>query len=136
MTRKNADKAILIAMTTSVTEISVAFLCGLKGYHVYMTSWTPTLGDRMLAIHESGYLHDPYAIAARKRLPGALMESTVGHLPKEISRITRYIMLYGAMVTVKVVDTHRRRLPLVQGGLKIPVEVTVTSKEQGCNGQV
>jgi hypothetical protein len=54
------------------------------------------------------------------------MESTVGHLPKEISRITRYIMLYGALVSVKVVDIHRRRSPLVQGGLEIPVEVTVT----------
>ena len=113
-------------MATSVTEITVTFLCGLRGYHVYMTSWTPTLGDRMPAIHESGNTHDLYAIAARKRLPGTLMESTVGHLPKEISRITRYIMLYGALFSVKVVDTHRRRSPLVQGGLEIPVEVTVT----------
>ena len=79
-----------------------------------MASWTPILGDRMPAIHESGNAHDPYAIAARKRLPGTLMESTVGHLPKEISRITRYIMLYGALVSVRIVDTHRRRSPLVQ----------------------
>jgi hypothetical protein len=80
--------------------VTVTFLYGLRGLYVYMTSWTPILGDRMPAIHES----DPYAIAARKRLPGTLMESTVGHLPKEISRITRYCM-----------DTHRHQSPLGAG---------------------
>lgn len=35
-------------------------------------------------------------------------------------------MLYGAIVTVKILDTHHRRSPLVQGGLEIPIEVTIT----------
>ena len=52
------------------------------------------------------------------------MESTVGRLPREISRLTRFIMLHRAIVVVKVVDTHHRRLPLVQGGLEIPIQVT------------
>ena len=30
-----------------------------------------------------------------------------------------------AKVTAMVMDTHHRRLPLVQGGLKIPIQVTV-----------
>ena len=37
-------------------------------------------------------------------------------------------MLHGAIVTAKVMDTHHRRSPLVQGGLEIPIEVTVTMK--------
>ncbi len=102
-----------------------------RGYHVYRTIWTPTLGETMATIHESGNPHDCYAIAARKYLPGTgLLESTVGHLPKEISRITRFIMMYGAIVTVKVVDTHHRRSPLVQGGLEIPIEVTISMEYQ------
>ena len=52
-------------MTTPITEITITFLCGLRGYHVYMASWTPILGDRMPAIHESGNAHDLYAIAAK-----------------------------------------------------------------------
>ena len=79
----------------------------------------------MATIHESDNVHDRYAIAARKRLPGSmLVESTVGHLPKEISRATRFIMFYGAIVTVKVIDVHHHRSPLVQGGLEIPIQVT------------
>ena len=34
-------------------------------------------------------------------------------------------MLYGAIVSVKVMDPHHRRPPLVQGGLEIPVQVNV-----------
>ena len=76
-------------------------------------------------IHKSPV--DTHTIAARKRLPGSvILESTVGHLPKEISRATHYIMLYGALFTVQVIDTHHQRSPLVQGGLEIPIEVTVT----------
>ena len=69
--------------------------------------------------------YDPYAIAAKKLLPGHLAASTVGHLPREISRITHFLMFYGANVTTKVVDPHHRRSPLVQGGLEIPVLIIV-----------
>jgi len=34
-------------------------------------------------------------------------------------------MFYGAIVTVKVIDVHHRRSPLVQGELEIPIQVTV-----------
>ena len=39
--------------------------------------------------------HDVYAIAAKKRLPGFLPESIVGHLPREVSRTTHYFMVEG-----------------------------------------
>ena len=39
---------------------------------------------------------------------------------------TQFIMLYGAKVTVKVMDAHHHRSPLVQGGLEIPIQVAVT----------
>lgn len=37
-------------------------------------------------------------------------------------------MFYGAIATAKVIETHHRRSPLVQGGLEIAVEVTVKMK--------
>ena len=52
--------------------------------------------------------------------------SVTGHLPREISRYTYYIIVHGASVSCKVIDVHHRRSPLVQGGLEIPCEVTVT----------
>ena len=45
-------------------------------------------------------------------------------------------MLYGAIVPVKVMDTHHRRSPLVQGGLEIPVEVKVVMEFSALNKKV
>ena len=55
--------------------------------------------------------HNPYAIAAKKLLPGHLAASTIEHLPREISRITHFLMFYGVNVIAKVVDPHHRRSP-------------------------
>ena len=77
------------------------------------------------AKQESGNPYDRFAIACTKRVPSRLTESVVGHLPKELSRYTYYIILHGAKVTAMVMDTHHRRSPLVQGGLEIPIQVTV-----------
>ena len=49
----------------------------------------------------------------------------VGHLPKELSQFVLFIILHGASASVKVVETHYRRSPFVQGGLEIPIDVTV-----------
>ena len=83
-------------------------------------------------IHERDNAIDRHAITARKRLPGALAVSTVGHFLKKIPRATRFILFYGALVTAKVIDTHHRRSPVVQGGLEIPIEVKVT---MSCNSE-
>ena len=64
-------------------------------------------------------------IATFKRRPGFLREQIVGHLPREISRFTHYIIVHGGVVTVKVLDMNHCRLPLIQGGLEIPVEVSI-----------
>ena len=75
--------------------------------------------------HESSNPYDQYAIAAMKGLPGSIAESVVGHLPREISRFTYFLLVCGGVVSCKVTDITFRRSPLVQGGLEIPVEVTV-----------
>lgn len=51
------------------------------------------LNEILSTIHEINNIYDRYAIAAIRRLPGQMVESVVGHLPKEISRITRFIIL-------------------------------------------
>ena len=76
--------------------------------------------------HERNNIYDRYAIAANKRLRGCLADSIIGHfshLPGEISRATRFFLLRGGMVHLKVSDENYRRSPLIQGGLEIPVEV-------------
>ena len=53
-------------------------------------------------------------------------QSVVGHLPMEISRITKFILQRGARVQATVTGKHYRRSPLIQGGLEVPCLVTVT----------
>ena len=79
----------------------------------------------MHCIHERNNDHDRYAIASTKRLPGRLSDSVVEHLPREISRYTRFIISRGGNVKVTVVDSKYRRSPLMQGGLEILVTVCI-----------
>ena len=50
----------------------------------------------------------------------------VRHLPMEISRITKFILDRVAVCTIKIRGKHYRRSPLVQGGLEIPCDVTIS----------
>ena len=54
----------------------------------------------------------------------AKMKKKKKHLPREISRATRFFLLRGGVVCAKVIGKNHRRSPLVQGGLEIPVQVT------------
>ena len=66
---------------------------------------------------------DRYAIAAMKWLPRRLADCTIGHLPREISRVIRFFLLRGGVVSVEIVDKNRRRSPIVQGGLEISMKL-------------
>ena len=103
--------------------IKHSFLCGLRGFHVYKEIWKPIVGELLRCSHERNNIYDRYAIAANKRLRGRLVDSIIGHLLREISRATRFFLLRGGMVHLKVTDENYRRSPLIQGGLEIPVEV-------------
>ena len=62
-------------------SIRTSFRCGLRGFHVYQDIWKPVIGETLHCIHKRNNIHDRYAIAATKRLPGRLADSIVGHLP-------------------------------------------------------
>lgn len=127
--------AIHVAMAGG-GSLRFSFLCGLRGYHEYRAIWTPTIGEELVAKHESHNVQDRYAIAALKLLPGTIHPSVVGHLPREISRFTYYILIYGGRVSCQVISVCYRRSPLVQGGLEIPVRVTVDMDIGDSNTQV
>ena len=44
----------------------------------------------------------------------------MGHLLREISRPTKYLLDRGGQITATLTDTNYRRSPLFQGGLEIP----------------
>ena len=115
--------------------LNFAFPCGLRGFHVYKELWNPKLNEKLETIHEENNPHDRYAVAAIRKTVSRLRPVVVGHLPREISRFTRFIILHGATVKVKVSDTKYRRSPLIQGGLEIPVEVEVQMENSSENQQ-
>ena len=50
---------------------------------------------------------------------------TVGHLPRKISRVTKFLLDRGIVAQATLSTTHYRRSPLVQGGLEIACKVSV-----------
>ena len=68
-------------------------------------------------------------------LVGISRQQVVGHLSKEISHFTWFIMKHGAVVTVIVVDIKHGRSPLVQGGLEVPIEIVVVMQFSAANKQ-
>ena len=71
--------------------------------------------------HEENNPHDPFAIKTCQLDSGKI----VGHLPMELSRISKFILDRGAKIEVKLRETQNRRSPLVQGGLEIPYNLAI-----------
>ena len=52
----------------------------------------------------------------------------MGHLPEDISRVTKYFLNRGILTHCKLTSRHYRRTPLVQGGLEIKCEMVINSR--------
>ena len=48
-----------------------------------------------------------------------------GHFPREISRVTKFLLDRGAVAYAELTLTHYRRSPITQGGLEIPSKITI-----------
>ena len=57
----------------------------------------------------------------------------VGHVPCEVSHITKFIIDHGATVSVMLTGTHYCRLPLVKGGLELPLKISVSMRRTCLN---
>ena len=95
--------------------------CAVRGFHYYRGYWTPYLGEELICQHDDSNHFDVFAIKICYQKNGG----TYGHLPKEISRATKFLIDRGALVFVEVSSNHYRYSPLVQGGLEIPCRLSV-----------
>ena len=62
-------------------------------------------------------------------MPGTLFPSIMGHIPIELSRYIWHALERGADIRAEVKSAKYKPSPLVQGGLEIPIEVTVKWKD-------
>jgi len=97
------------------------FTAAVRGFHVYRKTWRPKEGQVLNCYHEKGNSFDPYAIKVCEQNSNDI----VGHLPREISRITKFMLHRGAFVNAELTSRHYRRSPLVQGGLEIKCKISV-----------
>ena len=79
---------------------------------------TESFGNRRRMKHVCLYEeNNPYDHFAIKTLSSD--GKIVGHLPREISRVTKFFLDHGANISVKLTSRHYRRSPFVQGGMEI-----------------
>ena len=97
------------------------FLAAVRGYHYYRRFWIPQKVQILECFFETHNLFDNFAIKVCK----VGNENAVGHLPREISRITEFFMDRGAIVSAQLTSEHYRRSRIVQGGMEIACKVTV-----------
>ena len=86
-------------------------------------SWKPEEGEILECLTEENNPHDVFSIKVCK---SNNIQIVVGHIPMEISWITKFIPQKGARVQAAVTRKHYRLSPLIQGGLEVPCLVTVT----------
>ena len=86
----------------------------IRGYHVYRSIWTPTLGDIHPCVRETTNRHDPFAVKVLET------GTIVGHLPKKISSACSLFLRRGGIISCRVTGEKRYSRDLIQGGLEIP----------------
>ena len=91
--------------------------------HYYRRFWRPKENEKLDCFYEPGNVFDQFAIKTVDE-----REETVGHLPKEMSRVTKYFLDRRISLHCKLTSRHYRHSPLVQGGLEIECEVVINSR--------
>ena len=97
------------------------FESAVLGYHYYRKYWSPKEHEILNCYHKPGNPFDFFAI----KICSQGSQHSVGHLPREISRLTKFILDRGAEVEAKLTSNHYRSSPIIQGGLEIPCKVSI-----------
>ena len=89
----------------------------IESHAVYKTVWIPEIGEKLTTKRERLNEHDRFAVATIK---GRL---TVGHVPREISKLCCLFMKKGGRLTCTVTGP-RRRSTITEGGLEVPCSLS------------
>ena len=118
---------------SNISKFSVkSFSAAVCGYHVYRSCWTSQENELLNCFHERNSPFDVFAIQVCQ------LETNrrVGHLPMEISRISKFLTDRGAIFQARLTFTHYRRNPLVRGGLEIPCEINIRMPSKSCTKEL
>ena len=85
-------------------KMNFEFQSAVRGYHYYRKYWSPKEHETLNCYHEPG---NPFDIFAIKTCSHRSLQP-VGHLPREISRLTKLILDRGAEVEAKLTSNQYR----------------------------
>ena len=97
------------------------FSAAVRGFHFCRRAWVPTENEKLKCAHDKNNPFDDFAIKTMDN-----SGQTVGHLPMELSRITKFLIDRGAKVEAQLSSANYWRSPLIQGGLEISCGIIVT----------
>ena len=106
-----------------MSNLTWSFDTAVRGYHFYRKYWKPYLYQKLDCSHEPGNAFDRFAIKMSIKENGK--EKIVGHIPREISRPTKFLITRGAVMHAEISSDMYRKSPLVQGGLELSCTVYV-----------
>ena len=93
ITNEKQNKANLLLQ--NLLKMGSHTFAAVRGYHFYRRYWRPQENEKLICLHEPGNAFDRFAIKTVKE-----NGEIVGHLPKEISRITKYYLDRGASICI------------------------------------
>ena len=102
-----------------ITGFSISISSAVRGHHVYKNRWTPYLDEVLQTWQEHGNSEDRYAVAVGNEAEGSTGLLSVGHVPRELSKVCWYFIGRGGEIGCRI-TASRRRSPLPQGGLEVP----------------
>ena len=85
----------------------------VRGHHVYKAAWSPYIGEELPVQREVSNIHDDFAVAVLKN------GNTVGHVPREISRVCWYFLHKSGSEMTCIVNGDRRRSEVDGKGLVV-----------------
>ena len=92
----------------------------VRGFHYYRKFWIPIENEKLNCLHEDNNPYDWFAIKAVTS-----NGDIVGHLPRQISRVTDFFLDRGTVIQVELISKYYCRSSLVEGGMEIAYLVTV-----------
>ena len=96
----------------------------VRGHHVYKAAWYPYIGEELPVQREVNNIHDDFAVAILKN------GNTVGHVPREISRVCRYFLHKSGSEMTCIVNGDRRRSEVDGKGLVVPCVYIFRGKQK------
>ena len=109
-----------MAASSTVDEESFSLASEVRGHLVYKHVWTPEVEQLLQVQAEAANTEDPHTVAT------ILNGEIVGHVPREISRLSFYFLQHGGTIICEITGA-RRHSEVLDKGLVVPCTFRFTA---------